>query len=125
MTKISLAEVKAAMRDGKFRQSIPSEYKAEVQKYEQNPGCTCNIPIYRTILQHCRKQLQDYYPNREITDPDAELAKMAENHFVVINCHVDELESKLKELAPGRKQIGAARWNDQITVIVNELDVIF
>ena len=50
---------------------------------------------------------------------------MAENHWTVINCHIDELESKLKKLPPGRKQIAITRYADQATVVVNELDILW
>jgi hypothetical protein len=123
--RISIAEVKRAMADSKFRQSLPDILKPDIQKYEQNPGCACNYTVYRNILRHGRKQLQDYYPGQPIVDPDKELAKLAENNFTVINCHVDNLEDLMKKLPPGRKQIAIARWEDQVTVIVNELDLVF
>ncbi len=123
--KISIQEVKTALNDIAFRRSLPSELAEDIQKYLQNPGCPCNMPVYKRILKLCAKQLREYFPGRDVVNPDEELAKLAENHFTVINCHVDELENILKSLPPGRKQIAPARYEDKITVIINELDLIF
>ena len=126
MKKIRIQEVKQALHDPEFRKKLPPELKEDIQKYEQNPGCPCNLPIYVNILKKASRQLMEYYPtHQEIENPDEELLKLAENHFMVFSCHIDELEKKLKALAPGRKQLAITRWQDQITVIVNELDVIF
>ena len=122
---IGLMEVKQALRDARFRNSLPESFKEDMQKYLNNPGCACNVPIYQKIMREGKKELQAYYPNRNIADLDDEVKKLAQNHWSVINCHVSELESKLRGLAPGRKQVTVARFEDQVTVIVNELDVIF
>ena len=37
----------------------------------------------------------------------------------------DESWEILKKLKPGRKQISMSRYEDQVTVIINELDVIY
>jgi hypothetical protein len=50
---------------------------------------------------------------------------LAKNNFSIINCSIGELEDRMKTLAAGRKQIAIARYEDQVTVIVNELDQIF
>ena len=57
----------------------------------------------------------------ELYDIEAEDKKIAENNWTVINCHVSEIESRLKALGPGRMQIAIARFEDQATVIVNIL----
>lgn len=122
--KISIAEVKKAMSDPKFRRTLPEQLKDDIQKYEQNPGCPCNVPIYRNVLRYAKQQLQEYYPGQPVADFEQELMKLAENHFSVINCKVTELEERLKQLPSGRKQLATARWQDEITVIVNELDLV-
>ena len=122
---IGLMEVKQALRDKRFRESLPTDFKEDLQKYLQNPGCACNVPIYKKVMTNAREQLQTYYPNRSIANLDEEVSKLAQNNFTVINCHVNELETHLKKLTPGRKQIAVTRYEDQVTVIVNELDVIF
>lgn len=119
-------EVKQALRDRRFRDSLDDpSFKEEIQKYIQNPGCACNMPLYQKIMTKAKKQLQDYYPNRSILNLDEDAKQLADNHWKVINCHVDELENHLKSLPVGRKQIAVTRFEDQVTVVVNELDVLF
>jgi hypothetical protein len=122
---IGLMDVKQALRDKRFRDSLPESFQSEIQKYLQNPGCACNVPIYKKIMTEAKQQLQAYYPNRNIANLDEEAKKLAENHFSVINCHVDELEKKMRNLPSGRKQIAIARFEDQVTVVVNELDILY
>jgi hypothetical protein len=123
--KITLAEIKKALKDSRFRLTLPKEMEKDVEKFLDNPGCACHVPLYRKIAKECREQLQRYYPNLEIPEDDDDLKKIADNHWSVINCHIDELESKLSKLGPGRKQLDVARWEDQVTVVINELDLIF
>lgn len=122
---IGLMDVKQALRDSRFRDSLPQSFQNDVQKYLNNPGCACNIPIYRKVMTEARQQLQEYYPNRSVTNIEEEASKLAENHWRVINCHKNELEAELRKLPSGRKQIAVTRFEDQVTVVVNELDVIF
>ena len=123
--KIGLMDIKSALKDPRFRDSLPIELKEDVAKFLSNPGCACNVPIYRRIAKECKQQLHQYFPNKEVVDEPEEVQRLAENHWSVINCHVDELEARLKKLPPGRKQLGIARHEDQVTVIVNELDIIY
>lgn len=123
--QISLMEVKQALRDSRFRESLPAGFKDDVQKFLQNPGCACNLPIYRRILREAKEQVQAYYPGRELVNIEEEISKLAQNHFSVINCHKDELEDRLRRLGPGRKQIAISRFEDQITVVCNELDIFW
>lgn len=125
MKKIGLIEVKKALRDSRFRQSLPKELEPEVQKYLNNPGCACNLPFYRKILSDCREQLSKYFPGQELIDEKEELLKLSENHWQVINCHISELEGRLRKLGPGRLQLDMARYEDQVTVIVNHLEIIY
>lgn len=76
-------------------------------------------------MTEAQEHLQAYYPNRSVANLDEDAKKLAENTFSVINCHVDELENKLKQLPKGRKQLAVSRFEDQVTVIVNELDFLF
>ena len=98
MSRISIREVEKALKDPKFKKTLPPELDAVIIKYEQNPSCPCNIPIYNKVLKYASKQLREYFPGKEVVKPDEELLKIAENHWFVINCHVDELEKKLKEI---------------------------
>lgn len=125
MKKIGLMEVKQALKDPRFRDALPLEVQDDVAKFMSNQSCACNIPIYRKILKTCKKQLSEYYPGDEITNEEKEVQALAQNHWSVINCNVSELESKLRGLPIGRKQLAVARYQDQVTVVVNELDIIW
>jgi len=125
MKPISLMDVKQALRDSRFRESLPKHFTEDLQKYAQNPGCACNTPFYKKLMQEAGEELKAYFPGRDLSNIQAEIRKLAENNFTVISCSIDELESKLKKLAPGRKQLAVARWEDQVTVVINELDVIY
>lgn len=125
MKKIGLIEVKKALRDSRFRQSLPKELEPEIQKYLNNPGCACNLPFYRKILSDCREQLGKYFPGQELIDEKEELLKLSENNWQVINCHISELEGRLRKLGPGRKQLDIARFEDYVTVVINDLDIVF
>jgi hypothetical protein len=117
---------KALLTDGRFRASLPQHLKEEITKFLANPGCpSCSVPLVRRILSECPEQLHQYFTGREIADPTEDIVKLAQNNWTVINCHINELEEKMKKLAPGRKQIAVARYADQVTVVVNELDLIY
>lgn len=123
--KISLMDVKKALKDSRFRLTLPKEMEKEVDEFLSNPGCACHIPLYRKVVKDCKEQLRKYYPNLEVPDHEEEVKKLAENNWSVISCHIDELEKKLSKLGPGRKQLDVARWEDQVTVVINDLDIIF
>ncbi len=124
MNSIRLIDVKQALKDGRFRNAIPSELQPEVEKYLRNPTCACNTKFYRTVLQKCQKQLEEYFPGKCIEDQEEKTESLPTNSFTVINCHKDELESRLRRLPNGRKQIAVARFEDQVTAIVNEMDLL-
>jgi len=123
-TNIILLDVKQALRDHRFRGSLPEGFKPLVDKYLQNPSCGCNIPLYKKLFKECKKQLEDFYPDKIVENVEQEIEKLDENYWTVINCHVNELEDELKKLPAGRKQLAITRFEDQITVVVNELDVL-
>lgn len=122
---ITLMDVKQALRDKRFRDSLPSNFKEDITKFLNNPGCACNMPIYKKVMTEAQQQIQQYYPGRPVSQLDEEVKKLADNNWTVINCKIDELEPKLRKLAPGRKQIAISRYEDMVTVIVNELDIIY
>lgn len=123
--KLTLMDVKKALKDSRFRLILPKDMEKDLDEFLNNPGCACHVPLYKKIVKDCREQLQKYYPNLAIPDQEEELRKLAENNWSVINCHIDELEKRLSKLGPGRKQLDVARWEDQVTVVVNDLDIIF
>lgn len=116
-------DVKQALRDSRFRDSLPSNFSEDISKYLQNPSCACNLPIYKKIINEAKQELLKYFPGKEL--PNIEEFKIPNNNWSVINCSANELESRLAKLLPnGRKQIAVARYEDQVTVVVNDLDII-
>lgn len=118
MNNITLADIKLALKDSRFRGSLPVHFKDDLLKWEKNPGCGCNIPFYKKIILEAKDQLKNYYPDKSIEYNDIKII----NNFNVINCSIFDLEKNLKKLSTGRKQIAVARYEDQVTVIVNDLD---
>lgn len=125
MNRITIKEIKQALKDSRFRLTLPKDMAPQVEQFLDNPGCACHAPLYRKILKECREQLARYFPGSDIPDQEEEIRRLADNRWSVINCHIDELESRLARLPPGRKQMDIARWQDQVTVVVNELDAVF
>lgn len=126
LNKIGLMQIKKSLNDARFRRLLPPEYQEEITKYLQNPGCpSCGLPLIRKIVRNCRPQLAQFFPNQEVVDEQKVIEKLSENHWSVINCQIDELEDRLRKLSPGRKQIAVSRFEDKVTVVVNELDSIF
>ena len=122
---ISLLDVKRALRDSEFRKTLPESLLDDVQKFLNNPGCVCNVPIYRKIMKFGGEQLKKYFSDKILVTPEEEEAKLAKNNWSVLNCSIGELEANLKKLNKGRKQIAISRYEDQVTVIINELDILF
>jgi hypothetical protein len=122
---ISLADVKQALRDERFRKSLPESFTEDIKKFLNNPGCGCNIQLYKKILKEAKSNLQEYFPEKVAEDIETTFKKLSQNNFMVINCEANELEGKLQSLGPGRKQIAIARFEDKVTVIINELDVVY
>jgi|SRR5581483_233872 len=121
--KLSYLEIKQALfADERFRALFP-EFKKEIDEFIKNTGCPCNVSLYQKILNY-KDRLQKYFPTREIETPKEEAEKLSKNKFKVINCHIDELETKLKKLPPGRKQIAVTRFEEQVTVIINDLEFL-
>jgi hypothetical protein len=101
---------------------LPSELKDDLLKYDQNPNCACNLPIYVKVLKHASKELREWFPGREVLNPDLEMPPIIQNNWTVVNCNKDDLEKRLKDLGPGRVQIAVCRYQDEVTVIINNLD---
>ena len=83
---------------------------------------TCALPIF---LNKAQDKLKAYFPQGEIVNEEEDLNKLAKNNYHVINCHINDLASNLKRFPEGRKQIAIARFEDQVTVIINELDLLY
>ena len=116
-------DVKQALTDGRFRDTLPLEVRDDVVKYLHCPSCAANINFYRKILNTCKKQLSEYFPNKQFFNEEEHITELTINNWSVINCHIQELEGKLRALPKGRKQVAVCRWEDQCTAIINELDI--
>ena len=128
MKKINLQDVKQALLDERFRQTLPDDLTDDVKKFLKNPGCSCNHPIYKKILKNGATQLAQYYPGKMRIEPEEierEIERVSQNEWTVISCHIDELAARLKKLPPGRMQLDIARYQDQVTVVINHLDIVF
>jgi hypothetical protein len=126
--KITIHDVKQALLDERFRASLPPELADDVAKFLKNPGCSCNHPVYLNVMRKASKQVNDYFPAKEESSTDEiekEMDKLAKNEWQVINCHINELATELRKLGAGRKQLDVARWQDQVTVVVNHLETLY
>lgn len=127
MKRITIHDIKQALLDERFRQTLPDELQTDVQKFLKNPGCACNHPVYMNVMKKAKKQLAEYFPSKDDTsaeDIEKDIERAALNNWQVINCHINELTEELRKLGNGRKQLDVARWQDQVTVVVNHLDGI-
>jgi hypothetical protein len=124
MRKVGLLDVKAALQDERFRDTLPEEIQKEFKDISCS-SCPANTSFYQRILREHRSERREYFPAREVANIKEENKKLAENHWTIINCHIDDLESKLKKLPPGRKQLDLSRYEDQVTVVVNEIDILY
>jgi hypothetical protein len=122
MRKITAHDVKQALLDERFRATLPESLNPDVDKFLHDPGCPCNHPIYMKIMREASQQLATYYPTK---DPIADVPEpLTHNEWTVINCSIHDLADKLRALPPGRFQIDIARWQDQVTVVANQVDVV-
>ena len=123
--KITIHDIKQALLDERFRKTLPDDLQDDVEKFLSNPGCACNHPIYIKVMKKAKKQVSEYFPTKDEVNPEEmekEIDKLASNQWQVINCHMNDLSEELRKLGAGRKQIDVARWQDQVTVVVNHLD---
>lgn len=118
--KIGMLDIKQAFFDERFRKLFP-ELKIEIDKAVDQPSCPCNRPIYAKVLEY-PDRLKQYWPNAEFSKVEEEVSK---NIYTVINCHIKELETALRRLPPGRKEVAVARFEDQVTVIINDLGIAY
>lgn len=122
--KITIHDVKQALLDERFRATLPPDLTDEVQGFLKNPNCGCNHPLYMNVMRKAAKQIASYFPAKEADEVavEKEAEKLSKNEWQVINCTIHELTQRLRDLGPGRKQLEVARWEDQVTVVVNHLD---
>lgn len=59
--KIGLGKIKKALKDKKFRDSLPESLQPDVAQYLKNPGCGCNTPFYKKLLDTAETHLSEYF----------------------------------------------------------------
>ena len=116
---ISLLDIKTAMKDENFRSKLPESLNPEVQKFINNPSCSCNVPLYKKIIKEAKDQVLEYFPGKTVMSQEEEAEQLAKNNWRVVSCSIGDLEKEMKKLPAGRKQISMSRFEDQVTVIIN------
>ena len=122
---VSLMDIKSAMKDEDFRSKLPESLAPEIQKFINNPSCSCNVPLYKKIIKEAKEQVLAYFPGKDVMTQEEEIERLSKNNWRVINCSIGDAEKEMKKLPNGRKQIAMARYEDQVTIVVNDLDVTF
>ena len=122
--KIGLLDVRQALFDDRFQKLFP-ELEQEIKEFIKKPSCACNRSLYDKLFDY-PDRLQQYIPGRQLdSHPKKQAEQNSHNNWKVISCHIDELEGKLRKLPPGRKEYAMARYQDQVTVIINELNIVW
>jgi|688.fasta_scaffold01472_11 hypothetical protein len=122
---VSLMDIKAAMKDENFRSKLPESLNPEIEKFINNPSCSCNVPLYKKIIKEAKDQVLAYFPGKEVMSQEEEIERLSKNNWRVINCSIGDLEKEMKKLPHGRKQIAITRYEDQVTIVINELDNLY
>ena len=76
---VSLMDIKNAMKDEKFRATLPESLAPEVQKFVNNPSCSCNVPVYKKIIKEAKDQVLAYFPGKEIMSQEEEIERLSKN----------------------------------------------
>jgi len=114
----------AILSNVKFRELFP-ELEKEIKEVISNPSCPCHIPTYDLFFRY-KDRLQQYFSMKEIKSPQEEAEDESQNNWSVINCKAHELEDVLNKLhKQGRLQIAIARFENEITLVVNSLGIAY
>lgn len=94
------------------------------QATEQLQKAAANQPQISYPQQQSQPQMMNksYIPNQTVNINELKATPPPDN-FHVINCSIGEVEERLKKLPQGLKQIAMARYEDQVTIIVNIMDL--
>ena len=111
--KLTKQDIRQAIWHENFRNLFP-ELKNEIAAIISNPGCSCNNAKFAKFFEY-PDRLREYFPTKEVPKQNPECK------WQVINCHVDELESKLRELGDLPKYVTVARYEDQVTAVIGEM----
>lgn len=110
---LGFKEIKRELWKKAFRDLFP-EWKDQIGKFLANPGCECNRPLLISILES-KDRLESYF-KRPIKV--AMSLPPRGGQVRVINTDIHRLEEELRNLPPGMKYIALARYQDQITAVV-------
>jgi len=123
--QVTVSDIKEALKNEEFRNALPAQLQDDVQKFLSNPNCSCNMKIYQRILQEAETNVKAFFPSKSIVSHQHVMETVMQNNWTVINCNINNLEEELKKLKTGRKQITMGRFEDQVTVIINELEMVY
>lgn len=126
--RVTIHDIKQALLDQRFRDSLPEELQEDITKFLKNPTCKCNHTVYRNVMLKAGPQIAEYFPTKEALsaeEVEKETALLTKNNWQVINCSIYELSDELRKLGAGRKQLDIARFEDQVTIVVNHLEEIY
>lgn len=117
---VTMMDVRGALHDRRFLDMFP-ELASLADRYTKSPQCgSCGVALAREIIQRFPERLGDYFVGRDLP---VHQDGTEDRQFEVINCHVDDLEAKLRGLPPGvSKHVALARWEDQVTVVIQFSD---
>jgi len=124
--RVTIHDIKQALLDQRFRDSLPESLQEDVVKFMKNPTCKCNHTVYRNVMLKAGSQIAEYFPTKEAPseeEVEKETSLLTKNNWQVINCSIYELSDELRKLGTGRKQLDIARFEDQVTIVVNHLEL--
>lgn len=70
MAKVSLPDVKTALLDVRFRETLPDSLTRDIEEFLKNPSCKCNHPIYMKVIREAPDQLRKYFPAKDVVEPE-------------------------------------------------------
>ena len=119
---ITAEDLKRASKKGDFRKLFP-ELRAQFDGYIQKPGCGHCAAQLISGLMGFQDRLQTYFGEVDFdVAPPESFDPVGAMNFSVINCSIPELEDRLNALPVAAYQITVARYEDQVTAIINRLD---
>jgi hypothetical protein len=138
---LSLLDIKTAMKDDAFVAKLPESLAQDVAKVRSNINCGCNMKFFERLIAEAPNVLQEYFPDKNIVKIENQVKEANQeaqqqnvvqqnnvpkiiNNWTVISCHISELEGRLQAFREGRKQVTISRYEDQVTAIINHLDIL-
>lgn len=112
-----------------FRDLFP-DMAEKFSEYFKNPSCPCNYGLVQHVVSD-GTALERWFKRPVMLDDNlrAMSEKLMMRHgpggqreFWVLNTTTDKLQSELDSLPPGPKTFAIARWQDQVTVVIQDLE---